>query len=138
MNGSSQCGHGSRRSSWRPAAGRWYLPPMGWSVAAALLITCASAQAEPSHSTSYQDGYDFMLESGREAVAGAAADGVPGDSLAVFAGSPQNVAGICEDNLQARIGGFTRKGQWATNFSSQDYLDGCRAAGAYMLRPGAK
>jgi len=137
MSGSSQYGDSARRP-----AGRFVVRPrlcvlMGWAVGAAL-FTCACAQAETNHSPSYQEGYESLLQTGREAVGDAAAQGVSGDSLQVFAGSPDQVAETCNELLQAKIGGFTRTGRWPNNFNSQDYLDGCRGAGAYMLKPGAK
>ena len=135
MSGSRRRGDGTRLSSWFCVA-----RPQLWvgSAVGAALLTCACAQAEPSYSPSWQEGYDSLLKTGREAVSDAESQGVSGDSLQVFAGSSDQVAETCNGLLQATIGGFSRTGGWPNNFNSQDYLDGCRAAGDYMLKPGAK
>ncbi len=79
-----------------------------------------------------------MMDTGRSAAALAASSEVS-DSLAVFAGSPQQVATMCEGNVEATISAATLGGQQLPlDFNSEDYLNGCTAAGHDMLKPGAK
>jgi hypothetical protein len=103
-----------------------------------------SAQAAPSGSPSYQEGYDGLMNTGRSFVAEAVRRGISEHSLAFFAGSPQQVATTCENSLEAKMAGNTlaiAAGNAPTlpaGFSSADYVNGCTAAGNDMLKPGAK
>lgn len=140
MDGGSQHPHDPQRSSRRSLAGLLVFLIMSWAVGVALLMS-GSAQAAPSGSPSYQEGYDGLMNTGRSAVAEATRRGVS-DSLAVFAGSPQQVATTCETSLEAKIAGNTlaiaagNAPSLPTSFSSADFLRGCNDAGKTMLESG--
>lgn len=142
MDGGGQHSDDPHRASWRCTAG---LPTclMIISAVGAALFASGCAQATPSESPSYQEGYNSLMNPGRSAVAEMARRGISG-SLGDVAGSPQQVATMCETNLEAKMAGNTlaigagNAPTLPTDFSSADYLNGCTAAGNDMLKPGAK
>jgi hypothetical protein len=141
MDGGSQHSHDPQRSSRRSAAGLLACLMISGALGA-VLLTSGCAQAAPSGSPSYQEGYDGLMNAGRSAVAEATRRGVS-DSLAAFAGSPQQVATTCETSLEAKMAGNSlaiaagKAPTLPTGFSSADFLRGCSDAGNDMLKPGA-
>jgi hypothetical protein len=140
MDGGSQHSHDPQRSSRRSAAGLLACLMISGAVGAALFAS-GCAQATPSESPSYQEGYNSLMNPGRSAVAEMARRGISG-SLAEVAGSPQQVATTCETNLEAKMAGNTlaigagNAPTLPTDFSSADFLRGCNDAGKAMLASG--
>jgi hypothetical protein len=141
MDGGNQHSHDPQRSSRRSAAGLLACLMISGASGAALLMS-GCAQAAPSENPSYQEGYNDLMNTGRSFVAEAARRGISEDSLAFFAGSPQQVATTCENSLEAKMAGNTlaiaagNAPTLPTGFSSADFLRGCTDAGKAMLASG--
>jgi len=108
-----------------------------------ILGGCGHAAAT---SSSYQSGYNEMITSSRQIIAQvntqlSSQGKAPEDSPAKLLGQQgENIATICEGNLQAAVASGIAVGRSATplpaDFSSRDYLDGCRAGGMELLKAG--
>jgi hypothetical protein len=140
MDGGSQHSHDPQRSSRPSAAGLLACVMISGALGTAVPMS-GCAQAAPSGSPSYQEGYDGLMNTGRSFVAEATRRGVTG-SLATFAGSPQQVATTCENYLEGKMAGNSlaiaagNPPTLPTGFSSADFLRGCTDAGKAMLASG--
>lgn len=116
----------------------------GWAVVSTFVLGgCSHAVAT---SSSYQYGYNEMITSSRQIISQVNAQlssqgKAPDDSPAKLLGQQgENIGTICEGNLEATLAGGISGSRGTTplpaDFSSRDYLDGCRAAGQYLLKSG--
>ncbi len=116
---------------------RW---PVSLAVGCAVGLVCfsyAPARAQPSHSPSYQYGYNMMMGETRGIVSDVASQGVH-ESMAQVVGSSEQIPVQCEGWLESAIVGST-KGTvppLPDNFSSTEFLSGCTDAGKSILESG--